>query len=155
IGSVLCFLLTAKAAKDAAAAVKLLEANPDSSPETIAFCRRLMAEKSEERPASMEKVLAEIGTLIQQLAAAAEAKADEKTLPDAALLKDAPRDEKWKKKGVAAQQDKDAGQKDKKPEQTKPEETNTPPIPVVEEVAAPAVLIPSPEAPAVKPPPAE
>src|SRR5262249_19575850 len=143
IGSVLCFLLTAKAAKDGAAAVKLLEAIPESSPETVAFCRRLMLENPQERPASMEKVLAEIGTLFQQLAAAAKVKADEKTLPDAASLKEAPRDEKWKKKAAAATQ-KDAASKDKKPEDKKPDETKPPPVPVVEEVVAPAVLIPSP-----------
>jgi serine/threonine protein kinase len=141
IGSVFCFLLTAKAAKDAAAAVKLLEASLESSPETVAFCRKLMAENPQERPASMEKVLAELGALSQQLAVAAKAKADEKMLPDAASLKDAPRDEKWKKKGADAAQK----EKDKKPTAG----------PVVEEVAAPAVLIPTPEAPAVQPPPAE
>src|SRR5439155_10206100 len=97
IGSVLCFLLTAKAAKDAAAAANLLEASPDSSPDVVAFCRRLMAENPQERPRSMEKVIAEIGGLSQQIAAATKAKADDKTLPDAASLKDAPRKEKWKK----------------------------------------------------------
>src|SRR5947199_10705988 len=51
IGSVLCYLLTAKAAKDAAAAVKLLEAIPGILPETMAFCRRLMADNPQERPA--------------------------------------------------------------------------------------------------------
>src|SRR5262245_63655480 len=123
IGSVLCFLLTAKAAKDGAAAVKLLEAIPESSPETVAFCRRLMLENPQERPASMEKVLAEIGTLFQQLAAAAKAKADEKTLPDVASLKDSPRDEKWKKKGTGAtQKEKDATSKDKKVDDKKPDE---------------------------------
>src|SRR5262245_31870598 len=154
IGSVLCFLLTAKAAKDSAAAVKLLEAIPESSPETVEFCRRLMAENPLERPASMDKVLGEIGTLFQLLATAAKAKADEKTLPDVASLKEAPRDEKWKKKGTAATQ-KDATTKDKKPENKKPEETKPAPVPVVEEVVAPAVLIPVPEAATVKPPPAE
>src|SRR5438105_2942658 len=91
IGSVLCFLLTAKAAKDAAAAVKLLESIPETLPETIAFCRRLMAENPQERPGSIDKVLAEIGALSQQVAATAKAKADEKTLPDVASRKEAPR----------------------------------------------------------------
>jgi serine/threonine protein kinase len=138
VGSVLTFLLTAKAAKDAAAAVKLLEAIPDCSPEAVAFCRRLMAENPQERPSSIDIVLAEIGTLSQQIAAATKAKADDKTLPDATTLKEAPRHEKWRKGS-------DAAPKDKK--------TPAAPAQVVEEAPVPAVVALG--VPATKPPPAE
>lgn len=82
IGSVLSFLLTAKAAKDAAAAVKLLEAIPEIPAEASTFCRRLMAEEPAERPRSMEEVLAAIGTLSKQMAATAKMKSEEKRSAD-------------------------------------------------------------------------
>src|SRR5436190_21145784 len=63
LGSVFCFLLTGKAAKDAASAVKLLEAVVEIPPEAVALCRRLMAVESGERPASMEEVLAAINVV--------------------------------------------------------------------------------------------
>ncbi len=56
----------------------------------------------------MEKVVGEIAALAMQLAAAAKDKADEKTLPDAASLKEAPKNEKWKKGTDGPQKEKKA-----------------------------------------------
>src|SRR5207253_1349194 len=53
LGSVLCFLLTAKAAKDAGAAEQLLKAVPDVPAEVVSFCRTLMSEAPAQRPKSM------------------------------------------------------------------------------------------------------
>jgi serine/threonine protein kinase len=70
LGSILCYLLTGKAAADAVAAAKHLQAVPDIQPDAVAFCCGLMATKPAERPESMDEVLATCIELHQQLTAA-------------------------------------------------------------------------------------
>jgi serine/threonine protein kinase len=65
LGSVLSFLLTGKAAKNAAAAVvNLLEIN-DLPADMVELCRTLMADKPGERPRSMDQVAAHIGSIAE------------------------------------------------------------------------------------------
>jgi serine/threonine protein kinase len=70
LGSILCYLLTGKAAADAVAAAKHLQSVPEMPPEAVAFCCGLMATKPAERPESMDEVLATCIELHQQLTAA-------------------------------------------------------------------------------------
>jgi serine/threonine protein kinase len=103
VGSVLCFLLTGKAAKDPAAASSLLQSTTGVAAEIVAFCSRLMSEDPKQRPATMDKLLLEIAALTKQLAAAAGTKATQDTAPEPASLKE-PSKEKWKKAPDAAAQ---------------------------------------------------
>lgn len=90
IGSVLCFLLTGRAAKDATAAVKTLEAIAEIPHEAIALVSRLMAVEPAERPATMEEVQAAVGIVARKLAEDEIAKRNKRKQPANSLPKAVP-----------------------------------------------------------------
>src|SRR5262249_60277588 len=68
LGSVLCFLLTGKAAPDAETAVNQLQATNIVPAEVIALCRHWMADQPADRPRTVAIVLEQLTAAAQQLA---------------------------------------------------------------------------------------
>jgi serine/threonine protein kinase len=60
LGSIFCYLLAGKAAADAAEAEKLLQGVAEVPAELTRLCLAMMAEKPDERPASMQAVIDEL-----------------------------------------------------------------------------------------------
>lgn len=64
LGSLLAFLLTGKAAKNAATAVANLEANQATPADVVTLCRDLMADRPTDRPRSIDSVLQSIQSIV-------------------------------------------------------------------------------------------
>jgi len=76
LGSVFSFLLTGKAAADAAAAALQLQAAGDIPEAAIDLCRHLMAENPKERPGSMQQVLGKLAEIARASISPPAVKAD-------------------------------------------------------------------------------
>jgi eukaryotic-like serine/threonine-protein kinase len=130
LGSILTFLLTGKAAADAAAATEQLKAVGDVQEEVVGLCGRLMADKPADRPRSMAAVLDDLATVARQLAAPKK-KADSAVVSTEAEKTDA--------KELAAVKLAEPPAKAKKPPMAKALDDNgTPPI-VISDEALPVI----------------
>jgi len=63
LGSVLCYFLSGKAAPDATAAEKQLQQIAKLPESLVRLCRQMMADQPEDRPATMQDVLAELAAI--------------------------------------------------------------------------------------------